>query len=203
MMKLFGLTGGVGMGKTAAERLLRERGVPVVDTDLLARQVVEPGQPALDEIQRVFGPEVIDTDGQLRREELARLVFADLGARQQLEAITHPRIRGLWQAQVEAWRAKARPAAVVAIPLLFETKAETEFDSVICVGCTPQTQQRRLQERGWTTEQVRQRIAAQWPVEKKMALADHVLWNEGGLEVLATQLERILDLDPPRKAPRV
>ena len=68
---------------------------------------------------------------------------------------------------------------------------------------TPQTQQRRLQERGWTTEQVRQRIAAQWPVEKKMALADHVLWNEGGLEVLATQLERILDLDPPRKAPRV
>jgi dephospho-CoA kinase len=197
-MKFFGLTGGVGMGKTAAERLLRERGVPVVDTDALARQVVEPGQPALDEIQRVFGAEVIDTDGQLRREELARLVFADPAARQQLEAITHPRIRELWRAQVENWREQGCPAAVVAIPLLFETKAEADFDAVICVACTAQTQQRRLQERGWTAEQVRQRIAAQWPVEKKMALADYVVWSEGGLEVLASQLERILALTAGR-----
>ena len=184
------------MGKTAAEHLLRERGVSVVDTDLLARQVVEPGQPALDEIRQRFGSEVIDTDGQLRRQELARRVFADAEARQQLEAITHPRIRELWQTQVDAWRKEGRPVAVVAIPLLFETKAEAEFDAVICVACTAQTQQRRLQERGWTTEQIHQRIAAQWPIEKKMAVADYVAWSEGGLEVLASQLERVLGLAP-------
>jgi len=195
-MKLFGLTGGVGMGKTAAERLLRERGVPVVDTDVLARQVVEPGQPALDEIQRAFGSEVIDTDGRLRREELARQVFGDSEARQQLEAITHPRSRELWQTQVGTWRVEGRPVAVVTIPLLFETKTEAEFDAVICVACTAQTQQRRLQERGWTREQIHQRIAAQWPIEQKMASADYVAWTEGGLDVLAGQLERILGLSP-------
>lgn len=191
-MKTFGLTGGVGMGKSAAERLLRERGVPVVDTDALARRIVEPGEPTLTEIQRTFGPEVIDTDGQLRREELARIVFANPTARQQLEAITHPRIRELWQAQVAAWRAEDRPLAVVIIPLLHETGAETELDAVICVACTAQTQQRRLRERGWSSVQVHQRIAAQWPVDKKMALADYVVWSEGGLDVLAAQLDRIL-----------
>ena len=190
------------MGKTAAERLLRERGVPVVDTDLLARQIVEPGQPALEEIQRAFGAEVIDTDGQLLRQELARRVFADAEARQQLEAITHPRIRELWRAQVEAWREQGCPVAVVAIPLLFETKAEAEFDAVICVACTAQTQQRRLQERGWTLDQIHRRIAAQWPIEQKMALAHCVVWNEGGLEVLASQLERILGSEWLAATPR-
>jgi dephospho-CoA kinase len=191
-VKLIGLTGGVGMGKSAAERLLRERGVPVVDTDVLARLVVEPGQPALEEIQQAFGPEVIGTDGQLRRDELARRVFADPSAREQLEAITHPRIRERWRAQVAAWRAKGHPVAVVVIPLLFETGAEAEFKAVICVACTPQTQRQRLQARGWSGEQIRQRINAQWPVERKVALADYVVWSEGGLDVLAEQLERIL-----------
>lgn len=195
-MKLFGLTGGVGMGKSTAERLLRERGVPVVDTDGLARQVVEPGQPAWDEIQRVFGPEVIASDGQLLREEMARRVFADAVARQQLEAITHPRIRELWRAQAAAWRAEGKPLAVVAIPLLFEVGAEQEFDAVLCVACTAQTQQQRLRERGWSAEQIQQRIAAQWPVEKKMERADYVVWNESGLDVLASQLERALELAP-------
>lgn len=191
-MKLFGLTGGVGMGKSAVERLLRERGVPVVDTDVLARQVVEPGQPALEEIQRAFGPEVIDTDGSLLRVELARRVFADPAARQQLEAITHPRIRELWQAQVQNWRVEGRRFGVVAIPLLFETGAEREFDAVICVACLPPTQQQRLMERGWSPEQVRQRNAAQWPIERKMALADSVIWSEGRLDNLTPQLDRVL-----------
>jgi len=193
-MKTLALTGGVGMGKSTAERLLRERGVPVVDTDVLARRVVEPGQPALEEIQRAFGPEVIGLDGQLRRDELARRVFADPRAREELGDITHPRIREMWRAQLAAWRAEGRPLAVVVIPLLFETGAEKEFDAVICVACSPQTQRQRLQARGWNAEQIRQRINAQWPTEKKMALADHVVWSEGGLDVLAEQLDRILTL---------
>jgi dephospho-CoA kinase len=195
LMKIFGLTGGVGMGKSAAERLLRERGVPVVDTDLLARLVVEPGQPALEDIQHAFGPEVIDTDGRLRRDELARRVFADPSAREQLEAITHPRIRERWRAQVEAWRAEGQPLAVVVIPLLFETGAAAEFDAVICIACTPQTQRQRLQARGWSAEQIHQRINAQWPAEKKMMLADYVVWAEGDLGVLAQQLMRVPSLE--------
>src|SRR5690242_13889514 len=107
-MKVFGLTGGIGMGKSTADKLLRERGVPVVDTDMLARQIVEPGQPALAEIQQCFGPEVIGADQQLRRDELARRVFNDPVARKQLEDILHPRIRELWQEQVAIWRTEGQ-----------------------------------------------------------------------------------------------
>ena len=191
-MKVFGLTGGIGMGKSAAARLLAGRGVPVIDTDLLARQIVEPGQPAWVEIKRDFGHEAIAPDGFLNREALAQIVFSSPAARQKLEAITHPRILALWRAQVEKWRLERQRCAVVVIPLLFETAAETELDATVCVACSAATQQRRLQARGWSAEQTGQRLAAQWPVEKKMAHADFVVWSEGGLEVLALQLERIL-----------
>lgn len=191
-MQVLGLTGGIGMGKSAAETLLRQRGVAVIDTDTLARQVVEPGQPALEEIRRYFGPEMLSPDGRLRREALARRVFADPQARLQLEALLHPRIRALWRAQVETWRVEGHPVAVVAIPLLFETHAERELDATICIACSAATQRQRLQRRGWAPEQIDQRIAAQWPVEKKMAHADFVVWTEGGMDLHAAQLERIL-----------
>jgi dephospho-CoA kinase len=191
-MKLFGLTGGIGMGKSAAANLLAERGVSVVDTDLLARCVVELGQPALEEIRNTFGDSVIDPKGHLRRGVLARIVFADAEARQKLEGITHPRIRQLWEEQIKAWREKQASAACVVIPLLFETRVENEFDATICVACSHPTQQRRLQERGWREEQIAQRIAAQFPIEKKIALARFVLWNEGSLEVLGAQLDKVL-----------
>ena len=191
-MKVFGLTGGIGMGKSAAEKILHERGVPVIDTDALARQIVEPGQPAWKEIQHAFGNEVLAPDGRLNREVLAKIIFSNGVARQKLEAITHPRIQTLWQEQIENWRAEKQPLAVVVIPLLFETVAEKGFDRTICVGCSAATQRQRLQGRGWSAVQIRQRIAAQWPAEKKMAWADFVVWSEGGLEVLAGQLIRIL-----------
>lgn len=191
-MQVLGLTGGIGMGKSAAETLLRQRGVAVVDTDALARQVVEPGQPALEEIRRCFGPEMLSPDGRLIREALARRVFADPPARRQLEELLHPRIRALWRAQVETWRTEGRPLAVVSIPLLFETQAERELDATLCIACSATTQRRRLQGRGWSPEQIDQRIAAQWPVEKKMAHADFVIWTEGAMDLHAAQLERIL-----------
>src|ERR1019366_2307982 len=112
-MKVVGLTGGVGMGKSTAAQLLGSRGAAVVDTDDLARQVVEPGQPALAEVREAFGAEIVGPDGRLRRDELARRVFADPAARQQLEALLHPPIRALWRAQVENWRPEGRPLAVV------------------------------------------------------------------------------------------
>ena len=94
--------------------------------------------------------------------------------------------------QIESWRAEGRPLAVVVIPLLFETNATAQFDRIICVACSTRTQRQRLQARGWNANQMEQRIAAQWPVEKKMDLADYVVWTEAGLDVHAGQLERIL-----------
>ncbi len=201
-MKVLGLTGGIGMGKSAATQLFRERGVPVVDTDDLARQVVETGRPALVEVLAAFGPQMAGPNGQLRRDELARRVFADPAARRQLEDILHPRIRALWRAQVESWRAEGRPLAIVVIPLLFETKAETELDGTICVACSRATQQQRLRARGWSSEQIEQRLQAQWPVETKMARADYLIWTEAGLDVHAAQLERILRSVAGRAASR-
>ena len=195
-MKVLGLTGGVGMGKSASAQLLRSRGVLVVDTDDLARRVVEPGQSALAEVQAAFGPEIVGPDGQLRRDELARRVFADPAARKRLEDILHPRIRALWRVQVEKWRADGHPLAVVVIPLLFETSAEAELDATICVACTPATQHQRLLARGWSPQEIEQRLRAQWPTEVKVARADYLVWTEASLEVHAAQLERILNLSP-------
>ena len=191
-MRTFGLTGGIGMGKSASAQILRDRGVAVVDTDDLAREVVEPGAPALEEVRAVFGSEVIGTKGELRRDVLAQRVFTDSAARTRLEDILHPRIRALWHKQLKTWKGEQHPVAVVVIPLLFETQGESEFDSVICVGCSASTQQQRLLARGWTLEQIAARINAQIPTDEKMLRANYVVWTEGALQVHAAQLERIL-----------
>jgi dephospho-CoA kinase len=191
-MKLCGLTGGVGMGKSTAAGFLLARGVRVVDTDDLARQLVQPGQPALAEIGRVFGAEIISASGELKRAELARRVFADPAARQQLEAILHPRIEETWLALAAQWRAENCPLAVVVIPLLYETRAEAHFKKIICVACSPAAQHERLAARGWNAEQIRQRIAAQSPTEQKIARSDFVIWTEGTPEVHRQQLASIL-----------
>jgi dephospho-CoA kinase len=180
------------MGKSTAAQLLSQRGVSVVDTDVLARRVVEPGQPALAEVQRIFGPDIVAPDGRLRRDELARIVFADPVARQKLEDILHPRIRALWRDQVAAWRAEGRPLAVVVIPLLFETNAQAELDATLCVACSPATQRQRLLARGWSADQLEQRLRAQWPIEQKIVTSDYLIWTEGSLDLHAAQLDRIL-----------
>jgi len=191
---LLGLTGGVGMGKSAAAEYLSGRGLAVVDTDLLARQVVEPGQAALDEIAGTFGGGVLDGAGRLRRDALARLVFAEPEARRKLEAIVHPRIRALWHEAVREWRDEGRALAVVVIPLLFETDAQAEFDLTVCVACTAGTQLERLVARGWTSDEISRRNQAQWPIWEKMALATHVIWTEGTMEAHWLQWERLLNL---------
>jgi dephospho-CoA kinase len=190
-MRVCGLTGGVGMGKSTTTGFLRTRGVHVVDADQLARQLVQFGETALTEIQNQFGKDVITAHGQLCRSELARIVFADSNARQKLEAILHPRIRERWLMQIENWRKENCSLAVVVIPLLFETQAESQFDKIICVGCSAASQQKRLLERGWTTEQIQLRIVAQMPVDQKIARADFVVWTDGDLDSHRRQLDRI------------
>jgi dephospho-CoA kinase len=190
-MNLLGLTGGIGMGKSTVGQLLADRAIPVVDTDLLAREIVEPGQPALAEIQNAFGADMLDSSGRLRRDRLARCVFADPDARHRLEGMLHPRIRQLWLAQAAALRSRNHPCAVIVIPLLFETNAQSEFDATLCVACSSASQHQRLLERGWTPEQIEQRLQAQWPIEKKIAASNYVLWNEA-LDLLPPQLDRVL-----------
>jgi len=179
------------MGKsTVAEYLLR-RGEKVVDTDVLARRFVEPGEPALEEIRHAFGQEVFLSDGELDRKTLARVVFGSAEARKKLENILHPRIRAAWKAEAEQWRAAGFSRGVVMIPLLYETGAQAEVDKVICVGCSRAAQNQRLKARGWTPEEIEQRNAAQWPIEKKMDHADGVIWNESTMQLCEEQCARV------------
>ena len=191
--RVLGLTGGVGMGKSTAARLLKKAGLPVVDSDDLAREVVQPGTDALAEIAAEFGEGFLNTDGSMNRVKMASTVFQDDAARKRLEAIIHPRVRVVWEKQIEQWREQKRPVGVVVIPLLFEVDLQDSFDAVLCVACTANTQRARLRERNWSDDQIADRIAAQMDIAQKMNLADHVLWNEGTLEQLGEQLNGFLE----------
>lgn len=179
------------MGKSTAAQLLDQRLIPVVDTDDLARAVVEPGQPGLAAVVAAFGRSVLGADQRLRRDELARIIFGDAAKRKQLEDILHPLIRARWLEQVKQWKSEQRRLGVVVIPLLFEIGVAAHFDTIICVACSAASQRQRLLARGWTQQQIDQRLAAQWPVQKKMDLSNYVIWTEGGLDTHAAQLERI------------
>ncbi len=180
------------MGKSAAGQGLVKRGLPVVDSDEIAREVCAPGEPALDEIRERFGSETLDSDGSLRRSELAKRVFGDDAARRDLEAILHPRIRTSWMAAAERWRSEGRVAGAVQIPLLYETHAEGEFDAVVCLACSRPIQMNRLLARGWDERQIAARIESQTPIGEKMERSDFVIWNDSGISELGEQLDRIL-----------
>lgn len=191
-MKVIGVTGGIGMGKSAAASLLVERGMAVIDTDQIARDQTAPGTEALCEIQHAFGSDIVAEDGTLRRERLAEIVFHDEAARKTLEAILHPRIADAWRKQLTGWRGAGCARAAVIIPLLFERDYSAEFDATVCVACSSVTQRGRLRQRGWTDEQIQARTSAQLPVEEKLNRARFVVWTEGRLEVHARQWERVL-----------
>ena len=190
--RVLGLTGGVGMGKSTAARLLKKVGLPVVDSDDLAREAVHPGTEGLAEIADEFGEGFLKADGSLNRDNMASKVFQDEAARKRLEAIIHPRVRTVWEKQIDQWREQKRPVGVVVIPLLFEVDLQDSFDAVLCVACTVNTQRARLRERNWDDAQITARIAAQMDIAQKMDLADHVLWNEGAPELLMDQMKEIL-----------
>ena len=187
-----GLTGGIGMGKSTAAELLAKRGAMVCDSDELARELVVPGQPALAEIVDTFGSAVLREDGSLNRAKVGELVFSNSTAREKLEAILHPCIREAWQARLEDWAVLGERLAVVVIPLLFETQAESSFNKTVCVACSSELQRERLRGREWTDDQISSRIAAQMAVGKKIKRADHVIWTDGTIEVLASQWDELL-----------
>ena len=190
--RVLGLTGGVGMGKSTAARLLKKAGLPVVDSDDLAREAVQPGTEGLAEIADEFGEGFLKPNGSLDRDKMASTVFQDKAVRKRLEAIIHPRVRAVWENRIEQWREQKRPVGVVVIPLLFEVGVQDSFDAVLCVASTASTQRSRLRGRNWSDAQIAARIAAQMDIAQKMDLADHVLWNEGTPDQLGEQLNGIL-----------
>ncbi|TMC32351.1 MAG: dephospho-CoA kinase [Chloroflexi bacterium] len=190
-MRVLGLTGGIGSGKTMVGTMFTELGAELIDADQLAREVVEPGQPALEEIVTSFGRDILRPDGRLDRRKLAGIVFADASARARLNAMTHPRIRERMDAAIAARRDRAG-VLIVDIPLLFENARTGVVEKVIVVWVDPRTQFRRLIERGGLTEEeARRRIGAQMPLDEKRGLADHVIDNRGTPAETRRQVEAI------------
>ncbi len=178
-MKLYGLTGGIASGKSTVARFLRELGATVIDADQLAREVVEPGEPAYQEI-RARWPEVIGDDGALDRAKLGAIVFSDPAARAQLNAITHPRIGERSAALVEEASRRGEPLAFYEAALLVENGLAGAFDGLVVVTVSEETQLARLMARDRSTESAaRARIAAQLPLSAKTARATDIIDNSG------------------------
>ena len=192
-MRVIGITGGIGMGKSTAAEILRSLGVRVVDTDDIARAEVSPGSAGLAEVVAHFGSEILDEAGELRRSDLGERVFRTPTDRIALERILHPRIQRRWQSQLVDWRAAGVSLACVVIPLLFEKNYREEFEAVVAVACGEATQHARTSARGWTGDQLRLREQAQLPVARKIAEADFLVWTEGTMAVHRRQWLRILE----------
>jgi dephospho-CoA kinase len=201
-MRVLGLTGGIGSGKSVVAQMFAQLGAEVIDADQLAREVVEPGQPALQEIAATFGPHVLLPDGRLDRPKLAGIIFADSAERARLDAITHPRIRDRMEEQIKA-RLSGSGVLIVDIPLLYENDRTNAVEKIIVVWVDQQTQLQRIRQRdGLSVEAARQRIAAQMPLDAKRARADHVVDNSVSLEDTRRQVEAIYRLyAPPAASP--
>jgi len=181
-----GLTGGIASGKSLVAAELAARGAIIIDADVLAREVVEPGTPALAAIVERFGPQIL-SDGQLDRSRLAEIVFADPDARRDLERIVHPAVR----ARAAELERAADPAAVVVhvIPLLLETGQQEDFDVVVTVDVDHETQIRRLMARnGFSLAEAESRIAAQASREARLAASDVVVDNTTDVDLLRAQI---------------
>lgn len=189
-----GLTGGIACGKSTVSRLLASRGAIVIDADILAREVVEPGAPALAEVVRVFGPDMLSGDGTLNRKQLGRVVFENDAKRKQLEELLHPAIIQLLQERMaEAERLQPDKLVVADVPLLYEAQMEDLFQEVLVVAVDREIQLERLMQRdGLNREEAEQRIDAQMPLEWKKEWADVVIDNSGTPEETERQVEQYL-----------
>ena len=191
-MRRVALTGGIATGKSRVRRRFAHHGVPTIDADILARQVVAPGAPAHAAVVARFGRGILDDTAAIDRRALAAIVFADPAARRDLEAIVHPAVYDAIENWFSALPADT-PLAVADIPLLFETGQEGDFDVVVVVACPPDEQVRRVMARdGATQAEAEARLAAQWPIDRKVASADHVIWTTGTKAETERQVDDLL-----------
>ena len=189
-----GLTGGIASGKSTVARGLRDRGVPVVDADLLARQVVEPGTPTLEQLRRTFGDEIIRDDGSLNRAALGRRVFEDPAELKRLNAITHPAILELATERLEALADKGHPWAVWEAALILENALHPPLSELVVVICDPEEQVRRIQSRdGLDEAEARARLRAQVDNPTRRARADLLVENDGSIQTLERRVRRVYE----------
>jgi dephospho-CoA kinase len=187
-----GLTGGIASGKSTVARVLSDLGVGVVDADQIAREVVAAGSEGLREVVAAFGPEVLAQDGALDREKLAARVFEDEAARLQLQSITHPRIGRSSAERIAALHASNAPYVVYDAPLLVEVGAHKGLDALIVVAADEANQVARALARGGMPEaETRRRIAAQFPLARKIEVADYVIHNDGSLADLERRAREV------------
>ena len=187
-----GLTGGIGSGKSAVAALLVEHGAALVDADLNARAVVAKGTPGLAAVVAEFGEGILRPDGELDREALGKIVFADAAKLARLNAIVHPLVGEESARQIAAAEASGAPVLVHDVPLLVENNLQGMYDAVVVVAASPATQLDRLTRlRGMATEDAQARIDAQAPLADKLAAATYVIDNDGPIEQLAPQVDRV------------
>jgi dephospho-CoA kinase len=192
VLRVFGLTGGLASGKSSVAAHLRSRGLPVIDADALARDVLAPGSEGLREVVQHFGPGVLQK-GELDRQRLAAVVFSDPRELLRLEAITHPRIQERRSALLRDLAASGEPLACYEVPLLFEKQLDRELRPVVVVSVPEAVQVARARRRDGSTEaQVRARLAAQLPLAEKVARADYVIDNQGPLEATRAATDEVL-----------
>ena len=192
-MLRIGLTGGIATGKSHVLEQFRKRGIPCLDADALAHGVEAPGTEATTAIAARFGADVLAADGSVNRAKLGPIVFGDPAARRDLEAIVHPAVYRAIAAGLRGFELiGAYPFAVVDVPLLYETGAEKNFDRVVVTACSPELQLARLLERGMNDTGARQRLAAQWPTDQKVARADFVVRTDGSFEETDRQVADLI-----------
>lgn len=182
-----GWTGGIACGKSTAAGMVEEMGVPVLDTDRVAHEVMAPGLPVYERVVERFGPGILTEAGEIDRRILGSRVFREPAARMDLNRLVHPAVGDAWRAWLRE-RAQRAESGVVMIPLLFEVGAAEGWDAIVCVAATEETVVRRLAARGLDRDEAMARIGAQWPIETKVRGADHVIWNDDSLDNLRARV---------------
>ena len=189
-MLIIGLTGGIGSGKSAVSKIFAELGIPIIDTDIISRQLVEPGQPALQQICLAFGNEILSADGELDRSKLRNIVFSAAEKRKQLETILHPLIR---QEMLHQASLLNSPYCIFAIPLLVEADQTSLVDRILVIDAPEQLRRQRIKQRDLLEDsQINEIFAAQLPDQERLKRADDIILNDSGLDQLRTQ---VIDLN--------
>lgn len=192
---IIGLTGSIASGKSTVSEMLKTSGYPIIDADLVARLVVEPGSDTLAQIAQAFGPDVIREDGTMDRPKVGEIIFNDPASRKILNDIIHPAIRQEMLQQRQEYLAEGYKTIIMDIPLLFESRLQHLVDKILVVSVTEENQFNRLVERnGFTEKEARARISSQLPMSVKEDGADAVIYNNGTLDETKWQLNRILNI---------
>lgn len=192
-MKWLGLTGGIASGKSEVTRILNQKGIPVVDADQVAREVVVPGSQGLSQVVKAFGSTILNPDGSLDRTKMGKLVFTNPSQLKQLEMILHPLIQARVKKLRQQLEEKQMAVAFYDVPLLFEKNLQNQFDGVLVVWCQPAQQLKRLMLRdGLSENQAQRRIDLQLPIDEKKSRSDWVIDNSGSPDLLPGKVSEIL-----------